>query len=761
MFSHLLSAISQHTDTSDPVFKLLKDDAAYPNTVATKHQYDPVGCRYIASMTEGDFVKEFCKSQQWREHGGNFSGDARAFSKAIIRHCKSLCKSKYQKVVKYKHAKDNNTGRLYDDTMSTQILSSKLRSYLLPDTYHDYDMSNAHPNILLWLCNNLNYKCAYLEEYVIKRAEVLADTGKTKHDILAYINQDKPKKSDNEWIVGFCQELVLNKKKLHTIIDDVYHTDNEQNPTSSKVNKLLCDIENRMLHAGLQAVDAQDPILFFDGFMVQQELTEEQINQLNVATGLIDIEWCEKPWSKPDISDVPEPDASRTYEIQKKLFEKQHFVLNDKGVEYWKETEEGPRPVSRQAFTDSAEPFYYLGGRGGIEECVFFKKWLKDSSKRAYKRIEYVPYAKHCPPELREGTLNTAQPFAFDYIEKADRHGESMAMFRQLLSELSEDENGLNYMTNYFAHMLQRPLERPQIMLMFKSHGGTGKDTLTQTIERMLGTDHCVTVADMDSLFGFNSIIANKLFVTMNEIDGKQGVKHVEGIKNRLTVPEIVITYKGKDSYKQKNSARNVLYSNNNNPMPIDSASGRRVLANQVRADRQLPVSFFDKYYALLDDSHWVNSLASELYDIDLTDFNIRKPPTTASLQTKLQNNIHVVHKLLQDIAEGTHTENVWTKVPKKPDCVAIEKSVFMDEYKARLSDKYPHGYEPFMTDKKWLDGVYGAYNDIIWPSERKSFQKKQRMVMIIHKERMIQGLKNRCEYTTNQHEESDEEELA
>jgi len=34
-------------------------------------------------------------------------------------------------------------------------------------------------------------------------------------------------------------------------------------------------------------------------------------------------------------------------------------------------------------------------------------------------------------------------------------------------------------------------------------------------------------------------------------------------------------------------------------------------------------------------------------------------------------------------------------------------------------------------------------------------------MVMIIHKERMIQGLKNRCEYTTNQCEESDEEELA
>ena len=759
MFSSLLNAISNHTDITDPSFKLLTDDEAYPNTVATKHQYDPAGCRYIASMTESEFVEAFCKGQKWREHGGNFNGDARAFSKAMIRHCKTLCHSKYEKVVKYKHAKNSTNGRLYDDSMSTQILSSKLRSYLLPSTYHDYDMSNAHPNILYWLCNSLNYKCAYLEEYVLDRPKILADTGKSKHEILAYINQDRHKKSDNEWVTAFCQELQRNKKKLCTIIDDVYKTDNEKHPMSSKVNKLLCDIENRMLHAGMQAVDAQSPVLMFDGFMVQQELTEKQINKLNVATGLIDVEWCEKVWTKPDIPDVPEPDASRTYENQKKLLEQEHFVLNDKGVEFWKETEEGPRPISRQAFTDSAEPYYYLGGKGGLEEVSIFKKWLRDSDKRSYKRVKYVPYASHCPPELEEGTLNTAEPFAFEYVDKAERHEESMAMFKQLLSELSEDDEGLEYMIKYFAHMIQRPLELPQIMLMFKSHGGTGKDTLTQTIERILGTDHCITLADMDSLFGFNSVIANKLFVTMNEIDGKQGVKHVESLKNRLTSPDIVIEYKGKDCFKQRNVARNVLYSNNNNPLPVDSASGRRVLSNQVRADRQLPATFFDAYYELLENTHWVNSLASELFDIDLTDFKIRKPPTTASLMKKMQNNIHVVHKLFQDIAEGAYTEDIFTTVPRRPDCVAIETTAFMAEYKQRLSERYPGGHDPFMTDKKWLEGIFGAYNDIIWPSRRSRIEGKQRVVHIVHTERMVKGLKNRCEYTTNQADSDDEEE--
>jgi hypothetical protein len=147
------------------------------------------------------------------------------------------------------------------------------------------------------------------------------------------------------------------------------------------------------------------------------------------------------------------------------------------------------------------------------------------------------------------------------------------------------------------------------------------------------------------------------------------------------------------------------------------------------------------------------------LYDIDLTDFKIRKPPTTASLMKKMQNNIHVVHKLFQDIAEGAYTEDIFTTVPRRPDCVAIETTAFMAEYKQRLSERYPGGHDPFMTDKKWLEGIFGAYNDIIWPSRRSRIEGKQRVVHIVHTERMVKGLKNRCEYTTNQTDSDDEEE--
>jgi len=264
----------------------------------------------------------------------------------------------------------------------------------------------------------------------------------------------------------------------------------------------------------------------------------------------------------------------------------------------------------------------------------------------------------------------------------------------------------------------------------------------------------------MERIFGnFNSMLANKIFITMNEIDGKQGMKYIEKLKNGLTQETQPITYKGKEPYDQVNNMRPLVYSNTSNPIPVDSAVARRVLMNQVRADRQLPKSFFDKYYACIDDAHWIDSLASDLYDYDLTSFRIRDPPQTLSMRTKLQDKIQPLHKLLQNMCEGKHTDRVYTVVPKMDGCIAIEVSEFKALYKEELHNRFPCGHEPFLSDKKYIDNVFGNYNNIIFPKVRKSVNKVQKFVHVIHVERMIKGLKNRREYSMPVMDDDDDEE--
>lgn len=763
-FKSILNAINAtDKDTKHERYDILREDDVYTDTCATVHHYDPDGINYIASMQQKDFIETFLTGSKWKEsfeNGDTFSGDARKYAKAILSHAKKIKKQKYKLTIKYKYGKHSTSGRLYDDGFGTQILNKELRGYFLPDTYHDYDMSNAHPTLLLWLCKELNLSCERLDEYVGDREAVLQKSKSTKQSILTMINCDKHKKSSNDWVQAFCDELTRNKDKIVAIIANDYNsTEGSKHPLSSKMNKLLCDLENRCLHAGMQAVEADDDtVLMFDGFMTSTELGDSEIDDMNTATELFGVKWCEKSWDKGIVPASYTEQADRSYEQMKAKWEEKHFMVEEPEHVQWAECEDGPEPITRSGSVDASRKYWYNNEDG--KKTKFFDTWIEDETARTYRKVAYIPHSRHFPADVPDDVYNTAKPFAFDYISKEDRNPDALPMFKTLINNLSESPEGRDYTLYYLAHMVQKPLERPEVMLFFKSHGGTGKDTLTNTAVAIFGQDHCETIDDMGVVFDrFNSVMANKLFITMNEVDGKQGTAYIEKLKNRLTSERIHITYKNKEPYKQDNFARFWGHSNNPNPIPLDTGVVRRLHANQVPADNLLCEEFFAKYYACLKDKHWVNSLASELCDYDLTQFNVRRPPKSSSLTSKLQDKIQPLHKFLQDICEGKHTLDVYTTIPKKPDCIGIDVASFNRAYKERLQELFPSGWDAFMTDKKYISNVFGNYHSIFTPKVRKSVNGVQKCVHVIDPARMIIGMKNRREYTMPDIDESDDEE--
>ncbi len=762
----ILSTIASNTDIKHERFDILRDNDLYTNVAASIHQFDKEGIDYISSLTQKDFITRFLTGTKWKDLGNGDSsvGDARKYAKAVLAHALKIKKAGYQLVVNYKHGRSSSSGRLYDDGFGTQILNKEIRSYFQPATYHDYDMSNAHPTLLLWVCRELKLSCERLTEYVNDREKVLENSNCTKQSILTMINCDKHRKSDNEWVQAFCDELTRNKERIVSIIANDYNsTSGSKHPLSSKMNKLLCDLENRCLHAGMQAVQALEEqnrvVLMFDGFMTTQELSNSEIDDMNTATELFGVSWCEKPWTKGVIPESYTKLDDRSYEVMKARFEEKHFIVAHPQLSYWQQTDDGANPITRIACVDASRKYWYTNDDG--KKSKLFDDWLEDENARTFRKVVYVPYSNRFPAEIPDDEFNTAPPFSFDYVPKEERNQNALPMFTQLVAGLSEDTEGRQYTIDYFAHMIQKPTERPQIMLLFKSHGGAGKDTLTTTITKILGESHCETVDDMGLLFGqFNSCIANKLFITMNEVDGKQGGMYIEKLKNRLTAEQIPITFKGKDPYSQVNIFRSTCYSNNANPIPIESGSARRLHANQVPADSRLSPEFFTEYYNCLDDEHWVNSLASELCDIDLTQFNVRRPPKSRSLASKIQDKIHPLHMFLQDICEGKHTADVYTNIPKKPDCIGVDVTAFARTYKERLTEQFPSGWAPFMTDKTYLSNVFGNYHDILFPRMRKSVNGVQKCLHVIDPKRMIIGMKNRGEYTTHEVDDDDEDEV-
>ncbi len=138
--------------------------------------------------------------------------------------------------IRVEYRQKDNIGRyLCGGNLGLQTLTRRIRHTISRDYYHDVDIVNAHPNILLWLCRVNDIPCHFLEEYIDHRERVLKDIQKhglfvwdmgtrtnipittrtgAKQFVLAKINGSpqkgawkKAEEENYEWYLGFCVEI--------------------------------------------------------------------------------------------------------------------------------------------------------------------------------------------------------------------------------------------------------------------------------------------------------------------------------------------------------------------------------------------------------------------------------------------------------------------------------------------------------------------------------------------------------------------------
>ena len=89
---------------------------------------------------------------------------------------KTMCKNKSPvNNVSYLPSKNlKYMGRLFAQSASLQNLPREFRGAIASGLYHDLDMKNAHPSILLQYCKKNDIKCDNLEYYVANRNEIVS-----------------------------------------------------------------------------------------------------------------------------------------------------------------------------------------------------------------------------------------------------------------------------------------------------------------------------------------------------------------------------------------------------------------------------------------------------------------------------------------------------------------------------------------------------------------------------------------------------------
>lgn len=511
-----------------------------------------------------------------------------------------------------------------------QQLACDYRNFIINQGCRDYDMKNAHPTILLKLTVEAGLPHIMLKNYVENREAFLEENEVDKQQVLRLLNQDKPKKQ-NGTLQLLVAEVLQNKKKLIEKHKNKLHKKrkkNMKNPNSSAISNILCYYENMLLQ---RVIDAGIPVSIpmYDGFIAPPD-TNVDINELNTLTEDYGIIWTNKELETP--FELEEYEEVKSYKTMKEQFEKEVQYIMDLNIYKRRSEIDGEWKTYTTEKIKSAYKKWRsskMTAKGEVP-CDFFEVWLEDPDRLDYERCEFEPY----------GREEKSHPLVFNLFrgwenEEAEDTGDFKKWFIEdyLNVFCKGKEEVVEYILNYIAHIVQYPERNPKVAIVLKGYEGTGKDSLIDFIQFLIGQRYIYRVKGMTEVFGdWNDHLADKLILSMNEVSGKDGVNFEEDLKEQITKDTLNVREKFVSSYNVGMYWRMFILSNNDSPIQY-SPTDRRFLMIEIADALMGKQDFWKTYHSNIRDKTKMSEAYTYFMNRNIECWNIRNIPITETMK--------------------------------------------------------------------------------------------------------------------------------
>ena len=575
----------------------------------------------------------------------------------------------------YKHTLNTSYGRLYSGS-SVQGLPSTLRGFLFKHTT-DYDMVNAHPKILLYLCKKHEFNRSIysnLEYYVNNREEVLqtGDRETIKNEILKSLYNDKRNRKD-----GFLKEIDKDFKKIQKqlISLECYKDIVENKPehklynfNGSAVSRILCKYENDILQDLIDYSISKNlnvSVLMFDGLMIEgqhdysnefEEYLDSKWEDLNMKIKVkehdnkitIPDNWVNRNCTdyiklQKDIllKEIQENENYNLYEDLKINFEEEICLIVNKSL-YIKQKDGNCYYFSETQLKVSYAHLHYQDiseGKNGnlsIADYPFINRWLKDKDIRRYDDVQIVP-----PPlEVPANILNMWNDFEYNKEiyelkdlteEEIKTNEEGLKMILNHIKILcNNDEVVSEYFIKWIAHLIQYPANK-SICPTLISKQGAGKGTLLRLLNIIMGESKIYQThnASRDVWGNFNSKMMNAFVVNLDELSKKETLEAEGRIKGLITEPNIDINMKGKNVITIRSYHRFIITTNKEEPINTSNDDRRNLI---IRCSDELlnNKEYFDIINKMIENKKVAKCFFDYLNNLDVPkNFNNLDKPTT------------------------------------------------------------------------------------------------------------------------------------
>lgn len=271
--------------------------------------------------------------------------------------------------------------------------------------------------------------------------------------------------------------------------------------------------------------------------------------------------------------------------------------------------------------------------------------WMKTPERRSYDGIVFMP-GKKAP----ERFYNLWRGFAYEPLE--GRAHEYIGPWRRSLDMFLEhalenvcngDPNLFLWLIGYFAHLIQKPWEKPLVAIVFKGSKGTGKNALIDRVGALLGHHYLLTSNRRYLVSNFNGHLENLLLFALDEAFWS-GDKQAEGtLKDLITGKTHVVEHKGKEPYAVDNCTRVVIIGNEEWLVPA-TQDERRFAVFNVGDGRKQDRGYFRAMREGMERGGY-RLLLRYLLDYDITGIDVDAAPLTAGLLDQKLSSLEPFHQ--------------------------------------------------------------------------------------------------------------------
>lgn len=341
-----------------------------------------------------------------------------------------------------------------------------------------------------------------------------------------------------------------------------------------------------------------------------------------------------------------------------------------------------------------------------------FNNFLVNPNTHVYNAIAFSPLPT--PPT----TLNYWVPPCI-----TPKEGDWFVIQEFLQSVICDYDIALyDYFIRYIAHMLQRPQEKPGVMIVLLSGQGTGKGTFYKLLNRIWSRT-TLQVSDINQVVGqFNAALERNFAICMDEALFAGDKKSLEKLKSLITEPKCSIEQKYQPARTIDSFHRFFASSNHHHFAQVDK-DDRRFLFIRVSSIHQQDQLYFDAINDALDDDDVIAAMMYDLVNLDLTGFNIRKRPITEEHINQRLQSLNGFERFWYEVLQTSAFKTGFHPITPWNQSVFISTDSIIQAYKEY--DRNATKYQPLQSQqlaatlKKLCPSALNARQTILGRQER------------------------------------------